>query len=182
VNLRVIAMAGCMAATAACSVRPGIRESDWDRGAVDVRTAAREPTMALPPYPQESDLIEFLSGPTGSHRYFIDGKNLSVGADGVVRYTVVVMTSGGARNVTYEGMSCKTYEKRTYALGQSGQKWAEAKRSEWEPIRTGRINEYQAVLYRDFFCPDRLVVRDKETALRALRQSLYDSEPARRIW
>jgi hypothetical protein len=169
-----------MAATAACTVRPGIRESDWDRGAVDARTATRERAVALPPYPQETDLIEFLVGPTGSHRYFIDGKNLSVGADGVLRYTVVVMASGGARNVAYEGMSCKTYEKRTYALGQSGGKWAEAKRSEWEPIRTGRINEYQGVLYKDFFCPDRQPVRDKEAALRGLRQALYESGPPRR--
>ena len=171
----------CLTALASCSVRPGVRSEDWDRGAIDNRTAAREAQVPLPPYPQEADLIEFFPGYTGSHRYFVDGRHLVVAADGVLRYSVVIKTTGGATNVVYEGLSCKTYEKRIYAVGQPGAKWAEAKRSEWEPIRTGRINEYQAILYRRYFCPDRAAVKDRDAAVRALRQAQYEYSPPERM-
>ena len=41
--------------------------------------------------------------------------SLTVGTDGVVRYTVVVTSPAGARNVNYEGIRCDTYEWRLYA-------------------------------------------------------------------
>ena len=45
--------------------------------------------------------------------------------------------------------------------------WIEAKRSAWEKIDPVR-SVYQAVLYRDYFCPDRTLAT-REDALRALR-------------
>ena len=65
-----------------------------------------EKALVLPPYPQEKNLLEFAVGPTGSRRYFIDRQSLSVGADGIVRYTVIVRAAGGAVNATYEGIRC----------------------------------------------------------------------------
>ncbi|MGH8662908.1 MAG: CNP1-like family protein, partial [Burkholderiales bacterium] len=63
----------------------GERETDWDRNAVDAKKAEREQSVVLPPYPQDSDLVEFSVG-TVPHRYFIDARTLAVGADDVVRY------------------------------------------------------------------------------------------------
>ena len=145
----------------------------------EARTAedgAREDKVELPAYPQDGDLIEFFPGPRGSHRYFIDGRTLSMGKDGVVRYAVVIKTSGGATNVAYEGIRCSSGERRVYALGDRGNKWVETKRSDWEPIRTGYVNEYRKILYSDYFCPERDVLPDRETALRALRSGRSESD------
>ena len=149
----------------------GERDTDWDRTAVDAKKVEREQTVALPPYPQDSDLVEFTVGSV-PHRYFVDVKTLAVGADGVVRYALVVQTAGGARNASYEGIRCKTYEKRIYALGHPQRKWIEARRSTWEPIQSGRANEHQDVLYKEYFCPDRIAA-SRDAIVRALRADFY---------
>lgn len=127
-----------------------------------------ENAVVLPPYPQQKDLLEFSAGPRASHRYFIDKQSILVGADGIVRYAVVVRASGGATNTTYEGVRCATGQKRLYAIGRGDGKWVEAKSSDWTEIRAWSANEYQATLFADFFCPGRIIVRDREEALRAL--------------
>ena len=152
-----------------CTARvAGQHEPEWDRSGLDAKPLPREQEVSLPAYPRDSDLIEFEVG-SGAHRYFIDARSLQVGADGVVRYAVIVKTAGGASNAAYEGIRCASQEKRTYALGHPQGKWIAARRSVWEPITPGRANEHQAVLYKDFFCPDRLIVSSRDAALRALR-------------
>lgn len=160
---------------AGCGTRIGPDTgAQWDRAALDAKPAPREQDVVLPPYPQAADLVEFEVGARGSHRYFVDVRTLSVGSDGVFRYAVVVRTAGGAQNVSYEGIRCSSYEKRVYAVGHPQGKWIEAKRSVWEPIRTGRGSEHQEVLYREFFCPDRAPA-SRDAAIRALRNAAYGS-------
>lgn len=157
---------------AGCSTRiGGPRESDWGRGAVDAGEVAREQEVLLPPYPQSADLVEFVVGYKSPHRFFIDARSLQMGADGVVRYALIIRTAGGAVNTTYEGIRCKTYEKRAYAFGVAPGKWIEAKRSDWHEIEPGR-EQIQAVLYNDYLCPNR-VIATREEALRALESGVY---------
>jgi hypothetical protein len=156
----------------------GERDPQWDRGAVDAKEVVREQAVALPPYPQDSDLLEFTVG-AAPHRYFVDAKTLDVGADGVVRYALVVKTAGGASNASYEGIRCKTYEKRIYAIGHPQRKWIEARRSVWEPIQQGRANEHQDILYKEVLCPDRAAVRSRDAAVRALQENYYGTRQLR---
>ena len=156
-----------------CSARfAGQRDTDWDRQSVDEKKGAAEQAVALPPYPRDADLVEFAFGASSSHRFFVDASTLDVGADGIVRYALVVRTAGGASNVSYEGIRCTTYEKRIYALGHPQRKWIEARRSVWEPIQA-RANEHQAVLYAEYFCPDKRIVPDRASALRAFGAGIY---------
>jgi hypothetical protein len=138
---------------------------------VDAKEVAREQAMVLPPYPEASHLVEFVVGYRSAHRYFIDARSLQMGADGVVRYALVIRTAGGAANTSYEGIRCATYEKRTYAFGHPQGKWIEAKRSDWQKIEPGR-EQVQAVLYNDYLCPNR-VIATREEALRALSSGVY---------
>ena len=81
------------------------RKSNWTENKVD----------SLPPLPQQANLLPFdVSGNTPL-TFAVDSKSLSVGDDGVVRYTVVVKSPSGAYNVNYEGIRCDTYEWRQYA-------------------------------------------------------------------
>lgn len=178
--IRIVAVAAFGLALQACSARVGDqREAYWDREGVDAKKVVPEKPVGLPTYPQDADLVEFSVGPAGSHRYFIDAKTLAVGADGVVRYALVVKSAGGAASASYEGIRCSTQEKRIYALGHPQRKWVEARRSVWEPIQIGRLNEHQAVLYKEFFCPERSIVADRDTAINALRNDRFGSRGLR---
>ena len=79
-----------------------------------------EVAVQLPASPKESSLQPFYVSATTDNRFWVDLDSVSVGSDGVVRYTLVVRTGTGAKNVSYEGMRCETRERRLYAFGRSG--------------------------------------------------------------
>ncbi|MDR0996987.1 MAG: CNP1-like family protein, partial [Zoogloeaceae bacterium] len=66
----------------------------------------------------------------------------------------------GARNVTHEGMRCKTRERRIYATGGDDDTWRPNKVERWFPVRESSSNRQYAALFVDFFCPDGIVVED----------------------
>lgn len=112
-----------------------------------------ESEVTLPAYPQDADLLEFYVSAATSNRFFVDAKTLNVGSDGVVRYALVVLTSGGATNVSYEGIRCSTREVKLYATGRSDKTWTAARNAEWHPIENKPVNRHHAALSRDYFCP-----------------------------
>jgi hypothetical protein len=84
----------------------------------------------------------------------IDDSTLTVGSDGVVRYVLVVQTSGGATNVSFEGINCKDRSWKHYATGnRDSGTWTKSRaaRIEWRPIENKPINRHHAALSRDFF-------------------------------
>ena len=83
----------------------------------------KEQSMNLPPYPQEGNLVEFPMT-AGDYRYLVDTQSLAVGTDRAVRYTVVVVSTSGARSVFHEALRCDTgeYETIAYGRGDSFQK------------------------------------------------------------
>ncbi|MFA7270965.1 MAG: CNP1-like family protein [Sterolibacterium sp.] len=121
----------------------------------------------LPDYPHAQNLIEFDAGAATSNRYYVDGSTLSVGEDGVVRYVVVVKTSGGATNVNYEGIRCGAKERKLYAFGRSDNMWGKSRTQAWQSIRPG---SYQAVLYKEYFCPGNNVIFKADEGVDALRR------------
>ena len=73
----------------------------------------------LPAFPNQADLAEFYVSSAATNKFFIDASTLAVGADGVVRYVLVVKASGGATNVSFEGINCKDRSWKLYATGRS---------------------------------------------------------------
>ena len=124
-----------------------------------------EAATSLPAYPSEENLIEFDAGAATRNRYYIDATAVSVGGDGVVRYTIVVKTAGGATNVSYEGIRCATGERKLFAFGRNDGTWAPSHAS-WQAIRPG---SYQAVLSREYFCPNRVAIFRAEEGVAALK-------------
>jgi hypothetical protein len=112
-----------------------------------------EEAMQLPAFPLEANLREFYVSATTTHKFYIDASTLSVGKDRVVRYALVVRTSGGATNTSYEGMRCESGEYKIYATGQRDGTWTPARRSEWRPVENKPTNRHHAALSRDYFCP-----------------------------
>lgn len=106
----------------------------------------------LPAAPKAAALHEFKVGGRSGHRYFLDLDALSAGADGVVRYTLVIRTAGGAENVSYEGMRCTTGERKLYAFGRPDGQWARNRYAGWTPIEARRDDSYQKELFFHYFC------------------------------
>ncbi|MGN6651096.1 CNP1-like family protein [Trinickia sp.] len=136
------------------------RTTEWTENKVDT----------LPPLPSPQDLIEFdVSNNTPLH-FAIDGKSLSVGSDGVVRYTVVITSSTGAHNVNYEGIRCDTYEWRLYAgLNADHDGWDRTVANDWTRIENGNLNAYRASLYQDYFCENKMPTGSTKMILDNLR-------------
>ena len=131
-----------------------------------------EESVTPPDYPQDEDLIP-VEMAASSNKFFVDGKSLNLGADGVIRYTMLIRSSGGALNVTYEGLRCETREKKLYALGRKDGTWSAARSSKWALVTDSGSRTYQTALMKDFFCPQQVSVKSVEEALGALRAGFH---------
>lgn len=131
----------------------------------------KELDIEFPPPPAEGNLEPIYLNEVARNQFFVDTESLRVDSDGVVRYVLVVLTPGGARNVSYEGMRCETREWRIYASGRSDGTWSKARRAEWLPIRDEYVNRYHAALFLDYFCVGGVIVDNVEAARKALRRA-----------
>lgn len=124
----------------------------------------------LPPLPQPADLLQFDVSQNTPLKFAVDGKSIDVGSDGVVRYTVVVTSPSGARNVNYEGIRCDTYEWRQYAgLDADHNGWDRSVATRWRRIENGELNAYHASLYKDYFCANKMPAAPAKTIVDNLR-------------
>ena len=124
--------------------------------------------VALPPYPQAEDLLSFRVGAVRDTQFMIDRKSIAIGSDGVVRYSLVVVGSGGARNVSYEGIRCVTGERRFYAFGRTDGTWGKARSNQWVTIRGG-TNNHHVELYTNYLCSMTTPLSDVDEILRRVR-------------
>lgn len=134
------------------------------------RYSSDEERPTLPPFPNETALIRVPVDHPIDFDFFVDSESLSVGTDGVIRYTVVARAKGGASNIAYEGLRCKERERRIYAVGRSDRTWSMARNPKWVPISDLPANLIQARLSDSYFCPARIMVRDAVEARKALVQ------------
>jgi hypothetical protein len=141
--------------------------SDWE---IEVeRRGWKESEYKLPPPPKAEDLIEFYVSATSDFRFFVDRQSLSVGKDGVVRYTLLARSAAGAENVTFEGIRCSEGWLRVYAYGRPGGGWSE-RDSEWRPIEPKTMQRWHNALLREYFCPQRVPIFDPAEGIDALRR------------
>lgn len=106
----------------------------------------------LPAKPDVKNLVEIYVGPTTGNRFAIDRASVVRGSDGVIRYTLVVLSPAGARTVTFEGLRCETAEWRMYAVGRRDGSWSRARTGKWAKIEDNGLNRQHAALYSDYFC------------------------------
>ncbi len=140
------------------------REFEQDKPWVEV-------AAQLPPYPKAENLIPFNVSSATRNKFFVDAESISVGADKVVRYTVVIEAAGGAKNVSFEGLRCASGERRLYAYGHPDGTWSKARNAGWERIKMRSLLSYQKALFEDHFCPDGINVQDARDAAKSLRRA-----------
>lgn len=173
-----VAALGMLALVAACSstsqpvqdfdeylAQQEAAKGKWAESKYELPTAA----------PQDADLVSYTTTPNATLDYAIDAKSVTVTDDGVVRYTSVIRSRQGARNVTYEGLRCSTFETRLYASAGSDGKWVKARNSEWRDIRPYGPSGYQGILYRDFLCKEKGPYGDPKEIVQNLRYPKADT-------
>jgi hypothetical protein len=130
----------------------------------------KEGEVTIPSYPDGADLIAFdVFGPTDK-AYYVDARSISIGTDGVVRYTVLVRPPEGAENVAFEGIRCEERTWKPYAYGRRDRTWASARDPKWQPVVDQSIDDFRFTLYRAYFCPDGLPRRKAEEAIADIRR------------
>ena len=158
-------MKGCtpaavLLAVAACAAQPP--QDEFDGKPWEVLKAQ------LPSYPKPENLLRVHVSPATAFEFFVDAASVSVGQDGIVRYTLIARSTSGAVNVSYEGIRCLPRERKLYAFGRSDSTWSPARIPQWVPI--SQTNPQHAALAEDFFCPESRRVRTTEEAVQALRR------------
>ncbi|MCF8179712.1 MAG: CNP1-like family protein [Sulfuritalea sp.] len=133
--------------------------------------AFREIETTLPEFPRPENLREFYVSAVASNKFFIDASTLSVGSDGVVRYVLVVKTSGGATNISFEGIQCDQSMWKIYATGNRDGTWRKSRalKIDWKPIENKTINRHHSVLRHELFCPMGTPIKTPEEGRNALR-------------
>jgi hypothetical protein len=140
-------------------------EQDFDD---DVKSW-QEIATQIPAIPQPENLIPFYVSAITTIRFAIDSKSLSIGSDGVVRYTLVSKTAAGAENISYEGIRCQTSEVKLYAFGHKDGTWGRSHRDKWTPIVDQGINRQHAALVNDYFCDNKIVRANVDEILDRMR-------------
>ena len=142
------------------------RPSTWTEKKVDT----------LPVMPQPSDLLPFNVSQNTPLQFALDAKSLTVDSDGVIRYTVVITSPSGARNVNYEGIRCEDYSWKLYAgLNADHDGWDRTVENDWARIENGDLNAYHAALYQDYFCTSKLPVGKADAILNNIRYKRVNS-------
>lgn len=161
------------------------RPSDW-RGTPDPTEDEPVPELeaVLPPAPRDADLVPlWLESVDSRFDYLLDARSLSLGADGVFRYTIVIRSPSGTENVLYEGLRCDPSAYKTYAyLGSGGFKPTRDRR--WREMKRTGPTAYRSALAEEYVCvragqPARLdgivsAVRDAERERRLFKKTVDD--------
>jgi len=129
-----------------------------------------ENQVPLPEYPKAENYLPLEVSETTSFSFFVDAKSISVGSDGVVRYSLIAKSPDGALNISHEGIRCSGREFRVYAFGRSDNTWSESRVSRWQPIPSDTRNAQRSVLYREFLCPLGSIIQAPEEGVQALRR------------
>lgn len=131
----------------------------------------KEAEVAAPAYPKDADLIEFQVSSGATFRFFVDAASLSVGADGVVRYTLVARSPSGVTNVSFEGIRCGTKSYKVFAQGAGG-RWS-PRQGEWRDIEAKTIQRWHNVLYSEYLCPRHRPIQNAAEGVDALRRGVH---------
>lgn len=124
----------------------------------------------LPVYPVDENLIPLDVGAATPHRFYIDGKSVSADKDGIVRYTLVIKTAGGAVNISFEGIRCETREQKYYAIGRGDKTWVRARNPDWRRIEFKEINAHHITLFGEYMCRGKIMSESAGQIVQALRR------------
>jgi hypothetical protein len=157
---------------------PAVAASDDDKyQGVGARTefnpnlvkAWREAEVPTPAYPREADLVAVTLAPADRLKLFVDASSVALADDRVLRATLVVESSSGARNVFFEGIRCETREYKTYAIGNTEKQWSPVKPASWRELPPAAGNNFRFYLFKHYVCDDDAFARSPSEVLHRIK-------------
>lgn len=145
-------------------------QSNFDEDFDDETKPWQEIAIQLPTAPTTADLLPFEVSATATQMFAIDAHSLTVGSDGVIRYTLVATSTAGAKNISYEGIRCASFEKKLYAFGHVNGNWSRSRNDQWQRITGNAANRQHAALAKDYFCAGLTVAGSAEQILQRIRK------------
>lgn len=169
-KIRLVALAAALCAGQGWAEESNVYRFDKWQGDFEYEEAEawKEGAVTLPPYPESGDLLEVPIDLRG-YDFFIDTKHLTLGKDGVTRYTAVIRSASRAENVFFEGIHCITQEYRGYGYGSSDGKIHALTESEWRPVHGADTFGYRYQLARFYLCDQNTLPLEPEKAIERIR-------------
>lgn len=127
--------------------------------------------MPLNP-PNKSTLQPFYVSQTTIFKFAIDLDSILIGADGVTRYTVVIINPSGGQQAQYEGIRCDSNQARIYG-NYENTGWKENPLSSWKVIQSAIPNRYQAALAQGALCNLDIQEKNIENILQSLNAKSF---------
>ncbi len=125
--------------------------------------------VPLPVYPRDTDLVAVPLKPADTLTLFVDTRSVSFADDRVLRLTLVVESSSGARSVFFDGFRCATREYKTYAIGSPDGKFVPVKNAKWLNFPPTARNAFRYDVANDLICDDVSSNRSPQEFLQRLR-------------
>ena len=122
--------------------------------------------MPLNP-PNQATLLPFYVSQGTVFKFAVDTDSITIGADGVTRYIVVITNPSGGTQAQYEGIRCDSFQARLYGFYES-KGWKENLLGEWKDIKRDIPNRYQAALAKGALCNFDLQEKSIRNVLKAL--------------
>lgn len=169
-NIKCVAMLSlsvALALTAPCVVAQtgnGLDNPDW-----------QEELVPPPPAFSKDKLIPLEMPPHVSVKVGVDPESITVGADGVVRYVIVMTNATGSSNAVYEGIRCISDEVKTYARLSTAGPWSMLANPAWKAVNDNMPSHHAQAFARQGGCQSRLAT-SKQEIIRALKSGRQRSQ------
>ncbi len=175
-----IFLALCFPLVPALHAQPNPDMIKSERGFLSKPDQKKQPEsdqITFPQAPRQANLVALDSELTdGRYEYFIDRASVSMGSDQILRYTVVLQSDTGARNVFYEGIRCATSEFKTYAYATQSGEFRPMTSASWRKLSTTAPYDYRRLLAQRYVCDrDGWPLNEKQ-----VQKRIAQIEPARR--
>ena len=132
-------------------------------------TPWQDEQLPLPPFPRAQDLLPVRADAADpGYNYYIDVNSVSLGADEVLRYTVIIQSPRGASNIIYEGIRCATNEIKTLAYGTRGGDFEPIPNPQWTYVYTQGALGYRTTLMERYVCDENGWAVNSDTVLERL--------------
>lgn len=151
---------------------PPSQEIDERFGITGEPLTPENPDVGLPDSARSTEWLAFKVRNVGKHVFAIDPNSVDVGADGIVRYSLLIRSTNGVDNITREGIRCATNAWKIYAVGRETGEWSRLPEPVWRPVASAGLNAVRYTLRQDYVCDrDNVPFRTAQTVAARIRAS-----------
>lgn len=157
-GIRRIFVLGLAVLAAVASAQTPVEAPEW-----------KEEAIPPPPAYSNDNVIPIEMPPYVTIKVGIAPETVAVGADGVVRYVVVMRNVSGSVNAAHEGILCATGEVKTYARVNSAGSWVPVNQPQWRFLTDNLPSRHAYAIAQQGACDGRTAAK-RDDILQALRR------------